>query len=144
MKNGDYILVRAPDEYPGTKYRGRYCYEHLLVFWQTHGFLPKNGEIVHHKDGNKHNNSPENLALMKTSEHVSMHKKEQSKNYVELICPGCQKVFVREKRQTHLVKHGNSATCCSRHCAGVFSNLNKSEKDVRLARMVVREFVMNQ
>ena len=97
MKNGDYTLVRAPDEYPGTKYRGRYCYEHLLVFWQTHGFLPKNGEIVHHKDGNKHNNSPDNLALMKTSEHVSMHKKEQSKNYVELICPGCQKVFVREK-----------------------------------------------
>lgn len=31
MKNGDYILVIAPDWYRGKRYRGKYCYEHHLV-----------------------------------------------------------------------------------------------------------------
>ena len=45
MINGDYILVVAPPDYPGVKYRGRYCYEHRLVWWKEHNFLPKDDEI---------------------------------------------------------------------------------------------------
>ena len=33
MINGDYILVVAPDDYPGVRYREKYCYEHYLVYW---------------------------------------------------------------------------------------------------------------
>lgn len=50
MKNGKYVLIVAPTEYPGTRYRGKYCYEHTYVFWKHTGVLPKKGEIVHHKD----------------------------------------------------------------------------------------------
>jgi hypothetical protein len=31
------------------------------------------GEIVHHKDGDKWNNSPENLEIMSQSEHIKLH-----------------------------------------------------------------------
>ena len=42
MKNGDYILVKAPTNYPGKKYRNKYCYEHHLVYWQHYGIIPNN------------------------------------------------------------------------------------------------------
>jgi formylmethanofuran dehydrogenase subunit E len=50
------------------------------------------GEIVHHIDGNRHNNSIENLKLMTQSEHVAEHRAElneaKKKNYVEKThCP---------------------------------------------------------
>ena len=28
MKNGDYNLVKAPKDFQGIKYRGKYCLEH--------------------------------------------------------------------------------------------------------------------
>ena len=35
MKNGKYILVKAPANYLGKKYRNKYVYEHILNYW-TH------------------------------------------------------------------------------------------------------------
>lgn len=36
------------------------------------------GEVVHHKDGNKRNNSPENLEILKNqAEHARIHMKER-------------------------------------------------------------------
>jgi hypothetical protein len=34
----------------------------------------KKGEIVHHIDENKSNNSPENLMVMTQSQHIEMHR----------------------------------------------------------------------
>lgn len=56
MKNGDYLLAVAPENYPGKRYRGRYCSEHTLVYWQHYGIVPNKDEVIHHIDGNKHNN----------------------------------------------------------------------------------------
>lgn len=41
--------------------------EHILVA------RPKLGEVVHHKDGNKLNNSPDNLQVMSRSDHSKLH-----------------------------------------------------------------------
>lgn len=141
MKNGEYILVKAPDNFPGKKYRGKYCYEHILVFWQTYGILPKSNEIVHHKDENKHNNDPSNLELKTRSKHSIEHNTNRKKTYIELICPGCGNNFVREKRQTYLIKH-TQFTCCSKKCIGIFTHLNKYEQQRRLNDMFVKEFKM--
>lgn len=56
------------------KYFGRH--EHRVVAESILGRELAPGEIVHHIDGNKHNNSPENLKIMTQSEHVNEHRSE--------------------------------------------------------------------
>jgi hypothetical protein len=73
MKNGPYELVKAPDEYPGMRYRGRYCYEHHLVYWKKHGVLPEQGQVIHHINGKRRDNCPENLELLEVGEHNAGH-----------------------------------------------------------------------
>ena len=53
------------------KYLG--LHTHRFVAQKILGRKLKRGEIVHHKDGNKHNNSPRNLVVMTQSEHMRMH-----------------------------------------------------------------------
>ncbi|MEB3302014.1 MAG: HNH endonuclease signature motif containing protein [Cyanobacteriota bacterium] len=54
----------------------RKCYgrhEHRVVAEQILGRPLRRGEIVHHKDGDKHNNDPSNLEVMTQSDHVREH-----------------------------------------------------------------------
>lgn len=47
---------------------------HCFVYRRTHGMAEiPDGYAVHHKDGNKSNNEPENLDLLSKSEHASHH-----------------------------------------------------------------------
>jgi hypothetical protein len=73
VKNGPYEMVMAPEEYPGKRYRGRYCYEHHLVYWRAYGILPKRGEVVHHKNEQKRDNRIENLEIKTVGQHNSDH-----------------------------------------------------------------------
>lgn len=142
MINGDYILVNAPPNYPGLKYRGKYCYEHHLVWWKEHGTLPSDNEVIHHIDGNKHNNSIENLMLMSAKEHSAMHKKLRPKKLVKLLCPGCQKTFIRRRSSTFLAK-GGLFTCCCKKCIGITTTLMKNNKEEfkrRIAHNVIKEY----
>lgn len=57
-----------------TKVYGRH--EHRVVAEQMLGRPLKPGEVVHHLDGNKRNNAPENLMVFASqAEHVLWHKK---------------------------------------------------------------------
>lgn len=140
MKNGDYELVIAPPDYPGKIYRGKYCSKHVLVYWQTYGVIPKSDEIIHHKDEDKSNNDPSNLELMKRKNHVRLHKKEHGRKLVELKCPGCNKIFIKEKNKTFLQK-GGTYTCCSKKCVGKVSRLPSSELQKCIKDNVIREFI---
>ncbi len=116
MKNGDYCLAVAPPEYPGKKYRGRYCPEHHLVWWQNTGEVVPPGYEIHHKDKNKQHNVFDNLELLSSEEHRKLHATEKTRRMVTLTCPSCGTEFTRERRQTHLCKGGNP-TSCSRSCS---------------------------
>ena len=141
MKNGPYELVVAPIDYPGKKYRGRYCYEHHLVWWQHHSAVPGVGDVVHHKDGNKRNNVISNLILMNGLAHLEMHGEEQTSSFVELKCPACDTIFIREKRNSFITKNGRYSVC-SRRCMGAMSGVSRkvAKNDKRLTGNVVREF----
>jgi hypothetical protein len=70
-KNG-YVIVLTPEGHPpGSIGNGRYCFEHRLVMEKHIGRYLLPGEMVHHKNGIKSDNRPENLELMKKSQHSS-------------------------------------------------------------------------
>lgn len=54
-----------------TKYHGKHL--HRVVMERKLGRKLKANEIVHHIDGNKQNNDPNNLMLMTQSEHIKLH-----------------------------------------------------------------------
>jgi len=138
MKNGDYILVRAPENYPGKKYRGKYCYEHHLVFWSNSGILPGKDEIIHHIDGDKHNNSIMNLKLDNRGLHTSKHQSNRGKQMLEIKCPICGGLFVREKRNTYLKCKSKKFSTCSRKCSGKLSYINKD--NINMDKYILRAF----
>ena len=51
-------------------------YEHRTIMEEHLGRKLTKNEIVHHKDGDKHNNSIDNLQIMSRQEHSRMHRLE--------------------------------------------------------------------
>ena len=112
MKNGKYILVKAPDTYLGKKYRGKYCYEHHLVWWKNTKELIKKGYLIHHKNKNTHDNNFENLEKLKVEAHKKLHGDER-KIIKKGICPKCNQEFIQKKRPIQKF--------CSRRCIGLYN-----------------------
>lgn len=65
---------RQRDRGAGKTYRKRDGrHEHRIVAEQMLGHPLRRGEIVHHIDGDKRNNAPENLRVMTQREHMQEH-----------------------------------------------------------------------
>lgn len=111
VKKGDYDYALVKD-HPNATSNGYVLY-HRVVMENYLGRLLYSDEVVHHKDGNKHNNTIDNLEVLSNKEHSTLHAK-RGRTYVELVCKNCGKVFYREKRQ---IKKGRDAFC-SRRCNG--------------------------
>ena len=68
-----YLAVLRPDHHCARK--DGYVYIHQLQAERLLGRNIRNEECVHHKDGNKYNNSLNNLLVFKTnSDHISFHR----------------------------------------------------------------------
>lgn len=72
IKSGRYICLYMP-EHPNCDVKG-YVKEHRYVMEQIIGRLLEKTESVHHKDGNKYNNLPDNLELLSWRDHALLHK----------------------------------------------------------------------
>ncbi len=79
-----YIMVRLSDknEYGTSQYEA----EHRLVMSRLLGRPLRKGESVHHKDGNRSNNIPQNLELWLKPQMYGIRASE-------LTCPHCGKSY---------------------------------------------------
>lgn len=111
MKNGEYTLIVAPEDYPGKWYRGRYAYEHHVIYWRSTGLIPGRGQVIHHKNEDKRDNRPENLELITVQEHNKRHPRPRS--YITVVCGWCREPFQKWRRY---VKPGQTKFfCCRSH-----------------------------
>lgn len=127
MRNGNYELVKAPDNYIGRKYRGKYCYEHHLVYWKETGMFPGRDEVVHHINGNTRDNKFENLELQKKKDHCKYHS-STGRTMIILTCAFCGRVFRKERRQAHGIKKNQRDFYCNRHCMAKHFGGRRSKK----------------
>ena len=119
MKNGPYELVIAPPGYPGKLYRGRYCYEHHLVWWQNTGEVPGPGEEIHHKNEHKRQNNFGNLEKIGGIPHRKLHGAlKHAECARKVTCSKCNQIFVvkgsKYRRRVKQTKSGK--LFCSRSC----------------------------
>ena len=132
MRNGPYILQKAPSEYPGRKYRGRYAYEHHIVWWRHQGAVPGPDEVIHHRNGNKHDNRIENLELLTRERHAHHHGAE-TRRLESIKCGYCGKQF--ELRQNHAKSRRkqtqSGALYCSRSCGAKAQRARLHDNSVR-------------
>jgi phage antirepressor YoqD-like protein len=118
VNKGDYLYCVVKDHPKRTK--NNYVLYHRIVMENHLNRLLTDNEVIHHIDNNKKNNDISNLQLMNNKEHNRLHS-TKGRTMITLICPNCKKEFIKEKRQTHLIKGGNPS-CCSRHCRGKLYN----------------------
>jgi len=86
-----YVLIRVGVGHPLADVRG-YAYEHRLVAMAKIGRLLRKGEVVHHIDGNRKNNSWDNIEVHSSvAEHLARHRKTSGKRMPGEINPlvGC-------------------------------------------------------
>lgn len=106
--------VSLPDGRTTTVYEHREVMEAIL----GRALLP--GEHVHHRDGNRANNAPDNLELLTAAEHAHHHNPELPP--LTLTCIRCGASFTRDRHwERSNRKRGKSGPFCGKRCAGSWS-----------------------
>jgi hypothetical protein len=118
IRKGDYNYCIVRNHPRATKYG--YVLHHRIVMENYLNRLLLDTEIVHHVNGDRLDNRPENLVVMDSVKHNKLHGLNQGRKYVDLVCPYCGKKFTRPHNKTHLARKGQY-TMCSRRCNGKFS-----------------------
>jgi len=132
VRNGPYELVIAPEDYPGKKYRERYCYEHQLVWWERTGQVVPVGFLIHHKNEDKRDNRFNNLEMKSKGEHTRDHNKPAK--MISYRCNYCESVFERSLRvMKSSLKNGRRVSFCSRSCGAKYYHQRGIYRSIRKA-----------
>lgn len=114
VRKGDYLYAKVKGHPNAT--RNRYVLYHRIVMENKLGRLLEKNEIVHHVNGNKHDNREENLELTTPSEHTKEHVRIKGHSYIDATCPNCGKFF--RKKKAHYFRHikDKGYFSCSKSC----------------------------
>jgi len=78
-----YVLVKCPGHHKADNHN--YVYEHVLVWEEYHHKELPEGHIIHHLNGIKNDNRPENLAAMPRKKHAKIHHDEPYKKRIRQL-----------------------------------------------------------
>jgi hypothetical protein len=81
--------------------------------------------VVHHIDGDKENNHPDNLEIISSAEHSRLHALEGASDPVQLRCPVCFDGFALKPHEHRRRAKNAEAVCCSRSCAVTLAHRNR-------------------
>lgn len=143
--------------------KGAKVAEHRLIAALILGRALEPGEMVHHLDLDRANNSPDNLVVVNSAEHGNFHRdgnyvrRKKPKRaitfvgktpYVKMKCPQCGKVFFIRRSQSVLARDNKlHVNCCSKTCTNLLleSVKNGTCKDLgkRVRDNVICEFTSN-
>ena len=88
------------------------------------------GCVVHHIDGNKHNNNASNLKCMTKAEHAKLHMSTIADKI--MICPCCKNEFIWTASAQRNHAKRKFAKCsepfCSKSCVAKYLNHSKKHK----------------
>lgn len=117
IKKGDYLYALVP-EHPNCTKNG-YVLMHRVIMENHLNRVLNADEVVHHLDGNKHNNDITNLQLLTKEVHSLLHGLQKGHSMVKLKCPWCGIIFDLPKNQSYIIKHTKyNCNCCSPQCRG--------------------------
>lgn len=83
---GGYIYIKVGNDYPGPTKNSGYVAEHRYIMEQQIGRLLLPREIVHHKNGQRDDNRPENLELWR----IKGKQDPAGVRASDYHCPGCR------------------------------------------------------
>ena len=98
---------------------GRYIHLARYIMTQIVGYEIPTHIHVHHRDGNKLNDTHKNLELIDVREHSRHHAKNQGRGYTNIVCSSCGKSFeVRVSALDKKIRRSGKSykPVCSRAC----------------------------
>lgn len=114
IDSGYYYVCRA--NHPLATVNGRVRYHRYIAsIKEGRWLLPE--EHVHHLDGDKSNNLPDNLIVLTNEEHTKLHQQE----LVEIKCKWCNSLFLPDNKRDKF---------CSRKCYNTSNRKWEIEVDV--------------
>lgn len=114
-----YIEIKKPNHHRTRK--NGYVFEHILVAEEMIGRKLKPNEHVHHINGIKTDNRPENLKVLDAGEHTRLHAPSRRKG-VNKKCEYCGSEFYCKP------SHVNKRKTCSRSCHAKLNGFGYSRK----------------
>lgn len=115
-----------PSRYLKTQVNGRTVSVHRLVAEQMVGHPLGPDVVVHHKNGDRYDNRPENLEVMTHKEHAHHHNQ---KHPIEKTCEVCGEIYV-----PHPTKRARQKTCSPDCRAKLISRTHLAKSDEDRAR----------
>jgi hypothetical protein len=122
-KGGGYRYCRTEPPHPRRNSNGLYPLHRVLAENRL-GRLLEPGEVVHHADHDKSNDTPENLEVLQNHEHSRHHITPGRMMSITCHCGTAFDVLEREARK-RLARAKSGVLSCSRSCGGAVGHATR-------------------